>query len=201
MTMNSDGFYNDLIDGIKKVAPIVAKNWNEKKLSAAKEWYGKPLHEVLNEVEPSQRSAERSKQVNIPLNTLFIDALIDQGVDIYEEMADGYDHVYKGCQLEDKNACSQDPKNRQWVGNNNGGKKVDVHLLKRFQFDDMMRIIGMHVSIVDLSKTQTEWKSTGGARSILQFTIDDLDGIIPVLGEWYSPRKSLFPTWESVSGD
>lgn len=192
-------FYEDLVNGIRKVAPLVAYRWNNDKLSAAKAWYGKELYEVLEDVDPSQRSAERSKQINVPLNTLFIDALKEIGVDIYEEMADGYDHVYKNVPVEDKNATSQDPKNRQWVGNNNGGKKVNVHLLKRFQFDDKMRIIGMHVSIVDLSKTTQYWKSQGGARSTLSFTLADKNGIITVLGDWVCPRKNLFPTWETVN--
>ena len=196
--MNTSGFYTDLIEGIQQVAPLVAARWNQKKLPAAKAWYGKELYEVLDEVDSSQRSAERSKQVNIPLNTLFIDSLKEIGIDIYEEMADGYDHVYKGVPIEDKNACSQDPSNRQWVGNNNGGKKVDVHLLKRFQFDDKMRIIGMHVSIVDLSLTTQKWKDTGGARSTLSFTRADKPGIITVLGEWTEKRINIFPTWESV---
>lgn len=192
--------FEDLIAGIRAIMPELKHQWNEVQLKeGAMRWFRKPFHVVLQDVHPSQRSVEISKQFNIPFNGLFIDLLRDRGVNIREEMSDGYDCVYNDIyKIEDKNAFSNDPKNNAWVGSDSGGQKVDLHLLKRFYVNEFCELTHAHISLVDLSKTESKWEATGGVRSILRFTKEDIDGIIPIVGGWRTPRYRLFPIYEEL---
>lgn len=192
--------FEDLITGVRAIMPELKYQWNEVQLKeGALRWFRKPFHEVLNDVHPSQRSVEISKQFNIPFNGLFIDLLRARGVNIREEMSDGYDCVYNDIHLiEDKNSFSNDITNNVWVGSDSGGQKVDLHLLKRFYVNEFCEITHAHISLANLSKTESKWKSTGGVRSILKFTKNDLCGITPIVGGWNSKRVRIFPLYEQL---
>ena len=209
-TFNADDEYTPLVEGIREILPSFAKIWREEKLPAATVFMDNDIVEEMNNVPVSQRSAELSKQFNIPINNLFGRLLKEQGVNMNVDLNDGYDWVYYGTpqqhkksratEIEDKICMSQRDNCREWTGNSNAGQKVPMHLLKRFQLNDKFEIIGSHISLVNLDHTTQYWKSQGGARSSLSFNNEDVGGIISVTGYWHMPKrgKNLFPRFETI---
>jgi hypothetical protein len=190
-----------LIEGIRSIMPKVQEIYQTEILAGFKRFKRKEAVEYFNSLPNSQRSVELSKQMGDSINNLFEELLIESGITLLVDQGDGYDWVYKNTretQIEDKNAMSQDPSNRVWVGNSNSGRKVSMHLLKRFELDENYEIVGAHVSLVNLDDTTQYWVDQGGARSTLSFTKDDIDGIITIYGEWEAKVKNIFPRWEKI---
>lgn len=210
-SFNSDDEYTPLVEGIRNILPTFAKIWREEKLPAASLFMDNDIVEEMNNVPVSQRSAELSKQFNVPINNLFARLLKQEGVNMNVDLNDGYDWVYYGTpqqhkksratEIEDKICMSQLKDCRMWTGNSNAGQKVPMHLLKRFELNDKFEIIGSHISLVNLDYTTQYWKSQGGARSSLSFNDQDLGGIITVTGYWHMPKrgKNLFPRFASIA--
>jgi hypothetical protein len=200
-TFNSDNEYTPLIDGIRSIMPKVQEVYRTEILAGFKRFKRKDAVEYFNSLPNSQRSVELSKQMGDSINNLFEELLIESGITLLVDQGDGYDWIYKNTRetrIEDKNAMSQDPSNRAWVGNSNSGRKVSMHLLKRFELDENYEIVGAHISLVNLDDTHQYWVDQGGARSTLSFTNADIDGIITIYGEWESKTKNIFPRWEKI---
>ena len=200
-TFNAGGEYTPLIEGIQAIMPEFKRMFNEEIIPAFKAFKRKDIVEYFDSLPNSQRSVEMSKQLGDSINNLFEELLIASGLNLIVEQADGYDWVYKNnrrTEIEDKNAMSQKISNRVWIGNSNSGRKVSMHLLKRFELNEKYEIIGAHISLVNLDDTTTDWKKGAGARSTLSFTKDDINGIIPIFGHWIGKTKNLFPRWEKI---
>jgi hypothetical protein len=200
-TFNADGEYTPLIEGIQAIMPEFKRMFNKEIIPSFKAFKRKDIVEYFDSLPNSQRSVEMSKQLGDSINNLFEELLIASGLNLIVEQADGYDWVYKNNQrteIEDKNAMSQKISNRVWIGNSNSGRKVSMHLLKRFELNEKYEIVGAHISLVNLDDTTTDWKKGAGARSTLSFTRDDINGIIPIFGHWIGKTKNLFPRWEKI---
>ena len=200
-TFNLDNEYTPLIEGIRNIMPQVQEMYKTEILAGFKRFKRKDAVEYFNSIDISQRSVELSKQMGDSINNLFEELLIQTGIKLLVEQVDGSDWVYINSRetlIEDKNAMSQDPNNRQWVGNSGSGKKVSMHLLKRFELNHKYEMVGAHVSLVNLDNTTQYWKNTAGARSTLSFNKNDVNGIIPIFGYWEAKTKNLFPRWEKV---
>lgn len=202
-TFNSDNEYTPLIEGIRAIMPKVKEIYKTEILAGFKQFKRKDAVEYFNSLPTSQRSVELSKQMGDSINNLFEELLIESGITLLVDQGDGFDWVYQNTRktlIEDKNAMSQDPANRQWVGNSNSGRKVSMHLLKRFELDENYEIVGAHVSLVNLDDTTQYWKTpkNGGARSSLSFDRNDINGIITVFGNWEVATKNLFPRFETI---
>lgn len=198
---NSDNEYTPLIEGIRDAMPEVQRVYNTDILSAFQAFKRKDVVEYFNSLPMSQRSVELSKQMGDSINNLFEEILLQTDINLLVDQNDGYDWVFKNnrvTEIEDKNAMSQDLSNRMWVGNSGSGKKVSMHLLKRFQLNDKYEMVGAHISLVNLDDTTQYWKNTAGARSTLSFTRDDIYGIIPIYGYWEAKTKNIFPRWETI---
>jgi len=201
-TFNVDGEYTPLINGIRQVMPELQKVWKEKCIPAFEDFKGVNIVEYFDSLPVSQRSVEMSKQLGDSINNYMEKLLIELGVGIRVEQEDGYDWVYtnnRETKIEDKNAMSQKPDNRQWVGNSGSGRKVPMHLLKKFKINDKLEIIGAHASLVNLDNTTQYWVNSAGARSTLSFNWNDINGIIPAYGHWDGKKKNLFPRFESIN--
>lgn len=200
-TFNIDGEYTPLIEGIRAIMPRVKEIYKSEILAGFKRFKRKDAVEYFNSLPISQRSVELSKQMGDSINNLFEELLLESGVKITVDQGDGFDWGYQNTRetlIEDKNAMSQDLKNRAWVGNSNSGEKVSMHLLKRFELDENYEIIGAHVSLVNLDDTTQRWVNGAGARSTLSFTKNDVDGIITIYGYWECKNKNIFPRWETI---
>jgi hypothetical protein len=200
-TFNSDGEYTPLIEGIQAIMPEFKRMFNEEIISSFRAFKRKDIAEYFDSLPNSQRSVEMSKQLGDSINNLFEELLIDSGLNLIVKQADGYDWVYQNTrhtEIEDKNAMTQDTSNNMWVGNSNSGRKVSMHLLKRFELNEKYEIVGAHISLVNLDDTTTDWKNGAGGRSSLSFTKDDINGIIPIFGHWDGKTKRLFPRWEKI---
>lgn len=200
-TFNSDNEYTPLIEGIRAIMPKVQEMYKTEILAGFKRFKRKDAVEYFNSLPMSQRSVELSKQMGDSINNLFEELLIESGITLLVDQGDGFDWVYQNNRktlIEDKNAMSQDTANRMWVGNSNSGRKVSMHLLKRFELDENYEIVGAHVSLVNLDDTTQYWVDTAGARSTLSFNRDDVNGIIPVYGYWEAKTKNIFPRWEKI---
>lgn len=200
-TFNSDNEYTPLIDGIRKIMPKVKEVYKNEILAGFKRFKRKDAVEYFNSLPNSQRSVELSKQMGDSINNLFEELLIESGINLLVDQGDGFDWVYQNTRktyIEDKNAMSQDPSNRAWVGNSNSGRKVSMHLLKRFELDENYELVGAHVSLVNLDDTTQYWVNGAGARSTLSFTKEDIRGIITIYGGWEAKTKNIFPRWETI---
>ena len=200
-TFNSDSEYTPLIEGIRAIMPKVQQMYKDEILAGFKRFKRKDAVEYFNSLPVSQRSVELSKQMGDSINNLFEELLIESGITLLVDQGDGFDWVYQNTRetkIEDKNAMSQKKDNRQWVGNSGSGKKVSMHLLKRFELDENYEIVGAHVSLVNLDDTTQYWVNSAGARSTLSFNFEDVNGIIPVFGYWEGKKKNIFPRWEKI---
>lgn len=198
---NSDNEYTPLIEGIRTIMPKVQEMYKTEILAGFKRFKRKDAVEYFNSLPNSQRSVELSKQMGDSINNLFEELLLQTDITLLVEQGDGFDWVYQNTRktlIEDKNAMSQDLANRMWVGNSGSGKKVSMHLLKRFELNENYEMVGAHVSLVNLDDTTQYWKNTAGARSTLSFTRDDIYGIIPIYGYWEAKTKNIFPRWEKI---
>jgi hypothetical protein len=200
-TFNVDGEYDPLIIGIREMLPEFKTTFNTIIIPAFECFKSKNIIEYFDSLPVSQRSVEMSKQLGDSINNLFEKLLLARGLDLMVEQADGYDWVYKNLRntkIEDKNAMSPDPNNRSWVGNSNSGRKVSMHLLKRFIFNEQYEVTAAHISLVNLDNTTQYWKNGNGARSSLSFNKNDLNGIIPIYGHWLCKNKNLFPRCDAI---
>jgi hypothetical protein len=200
-TFNADNEYTPLIEGIRSIMPEFKRIFNEEIIPAFRLFKRKDIIEYFDSLPNSQRSVEMSKQLGDSINNLFEELLLSSGLNLIVEQADGYDWVYENIRhtdIEDKNAMSQKPSNRIWVGNSSSGSKVSMHLLKRFELNEKYEIVGAHISLVNLDDTTTNWKKGKGARSTLSFTLNDINGIITIYGHWIGKTKNIFPRWEKI---
>lgn len=204
-TFNADGEYTPLIEGIREIMPEFVKHFNG---YVVDEWFPqgfrKTAKEHFNGFDISQRAAELSKMLGVFVNNNIEDFIKNsETFNMFAEERDGYDWVYRNTrdtQIEDKNCMSQNKSHHVWTGNSNSGRKVSMHLLKRFELDEDYHIIGAHISLVNLDDTTTYWVSGGGARSSLGFTKNDSRGIIPIMGYFHVPKRGykLFPRCEKI---
>jgi len=200
-TFNSDDEYTPLIEGIRKIMPQVKEVYKSEILAGFKRFKRKDAVEYFNSLPMSQRSVELSKQMGDSINNLFEELLIESGINLLVDQGDGFDWVYQNNRktyIEDKNAMSQDLSNRMWVGNSGSGRKVSMHLLKRFELNENYELVGAHISLVNLDDTTQYWVNTAGARSTLSFTKKDISGIITIYGSWEAKTKNIFPRWEAI---
>jgi hypothetical protein len=205
-TFNADGEYTPLIEGIRGIMPEFVEHFNG---YVVDEWFPKGFRKTakdhFNGFDMSQRSAELSKMLGVFINNNMEDFIKNsETFNMFAEERDGYDWVYRNTrdtQIEDKNCMSQAfDKFNMWTGNANSGEKVSMHLLKRFELNEDCHITGVHISLVNLEDTTTNWISGNGARSSLSFTKNDSRGIIPIMGYFHVPKRGykLFPRCEKI---
>jgi hypothetical protein len=200
-TFNADGEYTPLIEGIQAIMPEFKKIFNEEVIPSFRIFKRKEAAEYFNSLDNSQRSVEISKQLGDSINNLIEELLVGTGLNLIVAQVDGSDWAYQHTRItliEDKNQSSQNPDNRQFTGNSKAGRKVSMHMLKRFQFNEKYEVIGAHISLVNLDDTTTDWIKGKDGRSSLSFTKDDVNGIIPIIGHWDGKKIRLFPRWGKI---
>ena len=182
-----------LIDTLKKVMPAVIKEMNEVRIPALETAWGRPfVDEMANE---NQVTVEIAKNYARPLNNTMYRHVKAELPDFVEKTTDGSDYEFQGTLIEDKNSFSD---GNGWVGN--GFKKTPIHLLKKFQVDSNGRITHAFVALVDLSKCKSGWsaKTTDTNRSVIQFSVADLQHLQVIVGSIKTNKKYLKPIMAEI---
>ena len=187
-----------LATSIQNQINSIIGDFNEVRLPAIEQAWGRTVAEQRQFWDHDQISVEYSKNFSIPLNNCFFRAINSQLPSFLEKTTRGSDYVYTDAQgvtdpIEDKNAFNGT--GQSWTGNGFG--KCDWHLLKRFEVDPVTgRIVRCFVMLVDLSKTQGAWgqKTVNGKtaqRVGLKFLVSDVDNIIVIHGTVVKKKKYL----------
>ena len=102
----------------------------------------------------------------------------------------GLDYVWEGNDLEGKLSLSS---SNSWTGN--GFIKTNWHLLIKINFNELGVIDGSHVCIVPIDECVSSWTKSGEKDnfSTLKLRTEDLDKIIPVVGEFKKNPVYLKP--------
>lgn len=185
---------NELVNTIKSVLPEVINEFNEIRLPALENaWGRKFVDELKNE---NQKTVEISKNFVRPINNVFYRHISEKLPAFVEETIDGSDYRFYDILIEDKNSFS--PESNTWFGN--GFKKTDWHLLKKFKTDDNGRITEAFICLVNIAKTNSSWSErviqTNG--STINFQNEDEDKIIVIWGSLERKTKKLKPVTEKI---
>jgi hypothetical protein len=182
-----------LASTIKSQMAQIIGDFNEVRLPALEQAWGRTVAEQRQFWDHDQISVEYSKNFSIPLNNCFFRAINTKLPKFIEKTTRGSDYVYDIEPIEDKNAFNGT--GQSWTGNGFG--KCNWHLLKRFEVDPVTgKIVRCFAMLVDLSKTQGAWgqKTVNGKtaqRVGLKFLVGDIDNIIVIHGTVVKKKKYL----------
>jgi hypothetical protein len=184
---------NELISTIRKVLPEVIKEVNDVRIPALEKAWGRDFKEEMKN--ENQVTVEIAKNYARPLNNALYRQVSKILPNYEEQTINGSDYVYEDILIEDKNSFSD---SNSWVGN--GFVKTPVHLLKKFKVDENGRIIEAFVALVDLSKCKSSWsdRNINTNRSVISFTLDDMQHIQVIYGSIERKKKYLSPIMEKI---
>jgi len=158
----------------------------------------KSLKEIFSKTK--QPGQDFTKSFTDIINVVFYLILRKFGVNFEPDESDGYDYLYEGVKIEDKNSICLNEISNSFTGN--GFNKTSWHILKKFKFDlEKEKITACGIYLVNLSKCKSAW-TEGSKKSnytTLKFKIEDKANIHCLYGDLTSKRKYLNCSLQSIN--
>lgn len=173
-----------LYESIRKVVPLVVKEWNDVKINQFQLLFEKSFQDHYK----NRQTQEKTKNVSPVIDTIFTRLMNEELPEFELDEGKGRDYKYGDIPLECKVTLSG---GNSWTGN--GYTKTDMHILFRFNINDEGIIDSYFTLVVDLSECDSTWTSpdTSSNFSSLKFLNCDKEKLNVIHGSVIERSKYL----------